>query len=819
MRISIRLALFFIIIMTLAIGFLSWFYTENAGSAIIERTDAQLASIGILKINQLNFYTTDEMQHLGHVAIIISYWNLSDINTVKSELNVLHKVQPDFDAMFIMDLNGTVVASTNASEEGRDASKESYFSAGQAGPSFSTRFYPPGSGGQPAYFITTPLRDGSGRTAAVLGARASMKETVALMFEFAGMGRTGEVFLTDSYGAPITALKKTRNYTGPLRTQAVAECLKGNNGSATYQDYHGDMAIVRYFWLQDNGVCLISKIDSSEALAPINRLDATVVLVTSILLLLTLAATLLIVQRAFAPIDELTRVVSAISKGDLRSDFNPRMRESNDEMGLLAQAFDRTLVSLKLAMKETSPQLKIESKALREALDERTKAEVRYRALIKTTPDAVVVTNQSGVISEISARTMELFGATKQSELVGKDAYDLLPPETRDKERRVITNTLNAGGEMNGVKLMMQRKDGSTFTGEINISRLKDAAGRHVGTILTLRDVTRREVEDKVLREALAKADRAEKELEAERNLANKYLNIAEVILLAIGADQKVTLINRKGCEVLGYKESEIIGKNWFEKFVPKKARERTRETFVKLIAGEIKEVGYYENEVLTKNGEEKLIAWHNTIMRDDGRTIGTLSSGEDITKRKFTEERLGSLGRLYAMTEDIGQMAADARRKNLGMEEIIGSMCRILVERGGFRMAWVGLTDARTRMVKPIAHAGVEKGYLVNIKVSTDNVPEGQGPTGIAIRENVTVIIDDWAKDPRIRLWRAAGMKRGYRSSAAFPLRKEGKPVGTLNVYSENASFFDHETVRALEGVVDMVAAAAFQSKGSKRR
>jgi PAS domain S-box-containing protein len=545
-----------------------------------------------------------------------------------------------------------------------------------------------------------------------------------------------------------------------------------------------------------------------------------IILVSSGLLLLALAIAIMMVRKVLSPIEELTTVVSAISKGNMDTELDPKLKESEDEIGKLARAFDRTLVSLKLAMRETTPQLKMESKALKEALAEKTKAEERYRALVKTSPDAVIVTDPAGIISEVSSRTLEVFGADRPAELIGTDSYALLPSEARNAARKVITTTLDRRFEMNGVKLTMQRKDGSRFTGEVNIKRVKDAAGKHVGTILTLRDITKREAEDKALRNALATADKAEKELKSERDLAKKYLDIANAMMVTIGADQKVTLINRKGCEVLGYEESEIVGKNWFDVFVPKKARERTKAIFMKLMSGEIKEeVEYYENEVLTRSGEERLIAWHNTILRDDGRRIGTLSSGEDITARKFTEDRLGTLGRLYSMTEEIGRMAADAQRKGLGTKETLNNLCRILVERGGFRMAWVGLTDATTGMVKPITHAGVEKGYLDNIKISIEDIPEGQGPTGTAIRENRAITVEDWAKDPRMKLWWAAGTERGYRSSAAFPLRKDGNVVGALNVYSEKAGFFDHESVRALEGAVGMVTAVAFRPKSGKKK
>ena len=71
-----------------------------------------------------------------------------------------------------------------------------------------------------------------------------------------------------------------------------------------------------------------------------------------------------------------------------------------------------------------------------------------------------------------------------------------------------------------------------------------------------------------------------------EQPLSQKYLDLVGVIIVAIDADQKVNLINKRGCEVLGYKESEIVGKNWFENFIPERIRDTVTEAFAKLMAG-----------------------------------------------------------------------------------------------------------------------------------------------------------------------------------------------------------------------------------------
>lgn len=147
---------------------------------------------------------------------------------------------------------------------------------------------------------------------------------------------------------------------------------------------------------------------------------------------------------------------------------------------------------------------------------------------------------------------------------------------------------------------------------------------------------------------------RTEAALQKERDRAQRYLDIAGVMMVAISSKHEVELINREGCEILGYGEAEIIGKNWFDNFIPKKDIDTVKEVFDRLLSGEVGLYKYFENPVLCKHGEEKIIAWYNTILYDEhGQISGTLSSGQEITVRKKMEaemqktERLESLGLL----------------------------------------------------------------------------------------------------------------------------------------------------------------------------
>jgi PAS domain S-box-containing protein len=103
--------------------------------------------------------------------------------------------------------------------------------------------------------------------------------------------------------------------------------------------------------------------------------------------------------------------------------------------------------------------------------------------------------------------------------------------------------------------------------------------------------------------------NRFEEALRTERNKAQHYLDIAEVILVALNKKGEITLINRKGNQILGYTEGELLGKNWFTTCLPSPLRKKMKSGFLKLMAGEREITEFYENPALTKSGTESSIA------------------------------------------------------------------------------------------------------------------------------------------------------------------------------------------------------------------
>lgn len=126
---------------------------------------------------------------------------------------------------------------------------------------------------------------------------------------------------------------------------------------------------------------------------------------------------------------------------------------------------------------------------------------------------------------------------------------------------------------------------------------------------------------------------------------AQKYLDIAGVMFVLVDRDNVVKLINKKGCEILELPENEIVGKKWIENFIPDTQKELAVFTTDQIMRHGAATSEHSENAVLTKSGTERLIAWHNTPVRNDAdEIVGTLSSGEDITERRAAEMKQAQL-------------------------------------------------------------------------------------------------------------------------------------------------------------------------------
>jgi PAS domain S-box-containing protein len=168
-----------------------------------------------------------------------------------------------------------------------------------------------------------------------------------------------------------------------------------------------------------------------------------------------------------------------------------------------------------------------------------------------------------------------------------------------------------------------------------------------------------------------------------------------------------------------------------------------------------------------------------------------------DISERRAAQEQLHRLTVAYATLSETNQAIVRADTE-AGM---LWRVCNIAVEVGGWFGAWIGMVDARTGEVIPVAKHGPIGGYVEGLSMSGDSTrPEGQGPAGLVVRSGLPRYCDDFLADPVTGPWHAMARGAGICAHVALPLRRGGAVAGVLALYARHPGTFDARTRSLLE-------------------
>ncbi len=255
--------------------------------------------------------------------------------------------------------------------------------------------------------------------------------------------------------------------------------------------------------------------------------------------------------------------------------------------------------------------------------------------------------------------------------------------------------------------------------------------------------------------------------------------------------DGMLTFANPSFLAMWGYEAArEVLGRPAISFWESGEEAERIIEELV--------ERGRWSGELTAerKNGSRFPVQLSASMIRGrTGAPIGMMASFLDITEQRRAERRVSYITRLYALLGQVNQAIVRARDR----DELFRTICRVAVEIGQFKLAWIGLVDEASGIVRSVAHAGEDAGYLEMLTIRTGDQSTGKGPTGSAVRKGELVICDDIATDSRMLLWRDEALRRGYLSSAAIPFRLKNKVIGSLNLYAAETGFFTDDERKLL--------------------
>ena len=248
-----------------------------------------------------------------------------------------------FEELFLIDLQGRVILSSDVTQEGKIHSNQTYFREGLKGSYVQPPFYSP-SLGRMSVVVVRPVVDEQGYVWGVLAGRAGLKALNEMMLERAGLGQTGETYLIGRNHALLTESRlgeediyvRTQGGDAVLETQA--------NGSGLYEGYRGEPVAGVYHWLPELQVALLAEQNQSEAFGAMYRTLGINVGVALTSVLLAVVASLFITRSIATPLASLAGTVAQIATGDLEPVAKV---EREDEIGALAQAFNSMTAQLR----------------------------------------------------------------------------------------------------------------------------------------------------------------------------------------------------------------------------------------------------------------------------------------------------------------------------------------------------------------------------------------------------------------------------------------------------------------------------------------
>ncbi|VAW18094.1 hypothetical protein MNBD_BACTEROID01-1375 [hydrothermal vent metagenome] len=259
---------------------------------------------------------------------------------------------------------------------------------------------------------------------------------------------------------------------------------------------------------------------------------------------------------------------------------------------------------------------------------ELAKSQKWLNSISQTTNDLFFRLNKEGIIEYVSPK-VKFYSGYEESDLLGNHYSIVTSPGEIEKAGKGFKEVLE-GNSIENFEINLKTKDGVAYDMEINAGP-EIVDGEVTGVQGIIRDITKRKD--------------AEAQIIKERNQAQQYLDVAAVMIAVLDIDGNIIKINKKGCEILGFEESEILHKNWFDLCISDEDKKESRTLFDRVISGEAPLEEYHEKRIVTKSGELKILAFHNSLIKNENEEItGVLFSGEDITVHMLVEEELKNI-------------------------------------------------------------------------------------------------------------------------------------------------------------------------------
>jgi PAS domain S-box-containing protein len=410
-------------------------------------------------------------------------------------------------------------------------------------------------------------------------------------------------------------------------------------------------------------------------------------------------------------------------------------------------------------------------------------SEARFRAMFEGAPIGMALVDLERTILKANPVMREMLGYS-ETEIRGLRSVDLAHPDDREADFSLFNQLVAGQRNRYQVEKRYRHKQGQWVWTRLSVSLVRDAVGRPQFAISMLEDIT----EQRQTQEAAEEIRRQQEAI---------LSNIADMAWLK-DRESRFIAMNDTLARFCGGAPGDLVGKTDLDIWPPELALKYQQDDQEVMQTGKRKRM---EEPLVSVQGN---LVWVETIktpiFNERGKVVGTAGIARDITERRRMEEALRKLSRALKAVTECDQALLRAHNE----AELLSEVCRIIVEVGGYLMAWVGFArQDEEKSVQPMAHKGFEEGYMQTFKITWADEPQGQGPVGTAIRTGKPAVTLDTQTDPCFAPWREEAFKRGYASVLALPLGN-ASPIGALAIYAAEANAFDDEEINLLLGLAN---------------
>lgn len=397
------------------------------------------------------------------------------------------------------------------------------------------------------------------------------------------------------------------------------------------------------------------------------------------------------------------------------------------------------------------------------AEEARKSREARLHTVIYKAPIGILI-HRDRISLFANQKWLDMHGLEDSTEVVGRPVENWLAPAGRclaEERARMRRCGVSVPEEYESMAL---RADGSEFPVQVMGTEVHLEDGQ--AKLVFMTDISQRRTSEEALRASEARF--------------RGYFDLPLVGMALTSPENGFIAANDRFCEILGYPREELTGINWIELTHPDD-RDAELVQFVRLLAGEI-DTYSLDKRFIRKDG---LTVWTvmsiGCVRKPDGKVDTICSFLDDITASKVAKATLQKHIRELKLLSEINASLLKAHSEH----ELLEDYCRIIVETGGYKMAWVGFpVEADDKPVQPVACFGDNTGYLKRVHISWAEIDRGMGPVGRAIRSGRIQYSEDIATDPNFQIWRRHALKAGFRSVIAVPFHQSDGEWACLMTY-----------------------------------